>query len=83
MSRESDFITEARTHARNVWNGIYALQAMQAEWNALNYGSTLDDGAGDNAGLTKTEVGAAVFAASNALVVVLNGGQAANLAKLL
>lgn len=83
MFRESDFITESRNHARALWNSINALVALQREYNALDYGSTLDDGIGANLGITSAEVGAVVFDTANALVVVLNAGHATNLAKLL
>lgn len=82
-SREQDFITLARQHNKAVWDGINALKAMQAEWNALDYGTTLDDGAGENAGLTKTEIGAVVFDTANAMLTLLGQGHATNMAKLL
>lgn len=83
MSREQDFITEARQHNKAIWDGINALVALQREWNALDYGSTLDAGDGDNTGIAATEVGAVVFDTANALVAVLNGGHATNMANLL
>lgn len=83
MSREQNFITEARELNRQIWNGINALVAMQREWNALDYGSTLDPGTGDNTGIEAAEVGAVVFDSANAFVGVLNGGHATNMAKLL
>lgn len=84
MSREADYITEARAHVRNVWNSLHALKNMQDEWNAQDYGNTLDDGAGDNLGITKTDVGAAVFATTDALVAVaFASGHATNLSNLL
>lgn len=83
MSRESDFISETRTHARALWNAINSLEALQNEWNALDYGATLDVGAGENAGLTSTEVGAVVFATADAMRTLLGSGHATNIAKLL
>lgn len=83
MSRESDFITEARAHARALWNAVNALEALQKEHSALDYGNTLDDGVGENAGITKQMVGAVVFDTANAVRVVLNAGHATNVAKLL
>lgn len=83
MSREQDFYTLARQHNTAIWDAINALVGLQREWNALDYGNTLDDGAGANEGLTKTEVGAVVFDTANALVAVLNAGHATNMAKLL
>lgn len=81
--REQDFISEAKAANRQVWDGINALVALQREWNALDYGNTLDPGAGENEGLTAVEVGAVVFDSANALVTTLNAGHATNMAKLL
>ncbi len=83
MSREQDFITLARQHNKAIWDGINALVAMQREWNALDYGTTLNDGAGANEGLTKTQIGAVVFDTANAFVAVLNAGHATNMSRLL
>ena len=83
MARESDFISEARAANRKVWEGINALIALQREWNALDYGNTLDPGTGENEGITNVEVGAVVFDSANALVTTLNAGHATNMAKLL
>jgi hypothetical protein len=83
MSRENDYIGEARAAAREVWDGISKLKALQREYNALDYGTTLDTGAGDNAGITAAQVGAVVFDTANALETVLAAGHATNLAKLL
>ena len=81
--REQDFISEAKAANRQIWDGINALVALQREWNALDYGNTLDPGAGENEGLTAVEVGAVVFDSANALVTTLNAGHATNMAKLL
>lgn len=83
MSRESDFITEARQANRELWGAINKLVALQREWNALDYGTTLNDFQGENEGLTGAEVGAVVFDSANAFVGVLNAGHATNMAKLL
>ena len=83
MSRESDFITEARTHARALWNAVNALEALQKEHVALDYGTTLDDGDGENEGITKSMVGSVVFDTANAVRAVLNAGHATNVARLL
>lgn len=82
-SREQDFITLAKQYNKAVWDGINALKSMQTEWNALDYGTTLDDGVGANAGLTKTDIGAVVFDTTNALLTTLAAGHATNMAKLL
>lgn len=84
MSRESDFITLARKHAKAIWDAYHELKAMQTEWNALAYGTTLDDGVGENLGYTKDEVGAVVFATTDELKLrIFDTGFAENLAKLL
>ena len=83
MAREQDFISEARAANRAIWDGINALVALQREWSALDYGTTLDDGAGTNTGGTRTEVGAVVFDTANAMVTLLGTGHATNMANLL
>ena len=83
MARGQDFITLARTVNKQIWDGINALVALQREWQALDYGNTLEPGAGANDGLTDTEVGAVVFDTANAMVAVLAAGHATNMAKLL
>lgn len=83
MAREQDFISEAKQANRAIWDGINALVALQREYNALDYGNTLDDGVGDNTGITKAEVGAVVFDTANAFVAVLGAGHATNMANLL
>jgi hypothetical protein len=83
MGRQQDYYTLARNHNKAIWDGINALVALQREWNALDYGNTLEPGAGANLGLTDAEVGAVVFDTANAMVAVLNAGHATNMAKLL
>jgi hypothetical protein len=83
MSREQDFITVARAANRKVWEGINELKALQREWAALDYGTTLDNGEGENAGISGAEVGAVVFATADALETTLNAGHATNMARLL
>jgi hypothetical protein len=83
MGREQDYITMARHHNKAVWDGINALITLQREWNALDYGNTLDPGVGSNEGITALHVGAVVFDTANALAAVLAQGHATNMAKLL
>lgn len=83
MARGSDFITLARQHNKNIWDGINALVALQREWQALDYGNTLADGEGANSEYTADEIGAVVFDTANAFVAVLNAGHATNMARLL
>lgn len=81
--RQQDFISNARTVNKQIWDGINALVAMQREWNALDYGNTLEDGEGANADYTADEVGAVIFDTANAMVAVLAAGHATNMARLL
>lgn len=81
--RGSDFITEARQRARELWDALNALETLQNEYNALDYGNTLPDGEGENEGITRQEVGAVVFDTANAVRVVMNAGHSTNVAKLL
>lgn len=83
MARNQDYITLARNANRQVWDGINALVALQREYNAMDFGNTLPDGAGANAGITKAQVGAVVFDTANAFAAVLAAGHATNMARLL
>lgn len=83
MTRHQDFITLARQHSKSVWDGIQALVAMQAEWDALDYGNTLADGVGANDGITKAEVSAVVNTTADAFVILLGQGHGTNMARLL
>ena len=83
MSRQADYISEARDANRQVWEGINTLKSLQREYSALDYGNTLPDGSGENDGITKSEVGAVVFDTANAMVSLLDTGHATNMAKLL
>lgn len=77
------YITIVRQYNRQVWDGINALVALQREYNALDYGTTLSDGIGENVGITRQMVGAVVFDTANAMVAVLNAGHSTNMSKLL
>jgi hypothetical protein len=81
--RSQDYITIVRQKNKAIWDGINDLVALQREWQALDYGNTLPDGEGENAGITPAEVGAVTFDTVNAFVTVLNAGHATNMAKLL
>ena len=93
MSRKSDYISEARQNARQLWDAVNALKALQLEWNSLDYGSTdlddddlpvgLGDGEGENAGITQTEVGSCVFATTDAILALFGSGHGTNVASLL
>lgn len=83
MSRDQDFITEARDNARKIWEAITALKGLQREWTALDYGTTLVHGEGENSKLNVANVGSVVFDTTNAIEEVLNAGHATNLGRLL
>lgn len=83
MARGNDYITEVRVINKQIWDGINALVGKQREWNALNYGTTLPDGIGNNSNITATQVGAVVFDSANAIVTTLNTGVATDMANLL
>jgi len=82
-SRQQSYINIVRGANQAVWDGILQLQALQAEWNALDYSTTLADGVGDNEGITAAEVGAVVFDTANAMIALLQQGHATNMARLL
>lgn len=81
--REQDFINDVRTLNRQLWEGINGLKALQREWTAKDFGNTLDTGTGENLGITGADVGAVVFATTDAIIDILNTGHATNCAKLL
>jgi hypothetical protein len=85
IARQSGFVTEARQAARQFWQAHQTLEKLQAEWNALDYGTTLEEAAfgGENAPLSAADVGAVVFATADAVRGLLGAGHATNLAKLL
>jgi len=84
-AREQNYITEARLSAKKLWEAVNELVALQREWSAQDYGTTLDDGAagGTNAGYLAADIGAVVFATTDAIVSLLDSGHATNIAKLL
>lgn len=81
--RPQDYISVVRQNNKQLWDALNNLVALQREYNALDYGTTLPDGEGDNTGITKAEVGAVVFDTANALAAVLAAGHSTNMAKLL
>lgn len=66
-----------------LWDALNDLVALQREWNAMDYGTTLDAGTQENTGILAADVGAVVFDTTNAFVTVLGQGHATNMAKLL
>ena len=84
MSREIQYINEARSYVRTFWDAYHKLLAMQTEWDALDYSNTLDPGVGDNEGLTSSEIGSVVFDTTNEIKLrIFDTAHKTNLAKLL
>ena len=81
--RQQDYISIARQQAQQLWNAVNTLESLQKEWNALDYGNTLEAGAGENDKLVRADIGAVIFATTDAIRDLLNTGHATNLAKLL
>lgn len=83
-NQDQEFIMKACKHARALWDAIeYATGEGQAIWNTQDYGNTLENGTGQFEGITKAEIGPFLFAAGDAMKAVLDGGQEANIVKLL
>lgn len=84
-AQKQQYINRARTAATQLWNAQQELLELQREWNALDYGNTLntpDDFTGDNEGLTGANIGAVVFDTANLVQGVLDAGSATNLARI-
>jgi len=78
--REVEFVRETKADTRLLWDVLHRMKQRQSEWNALDYGNTLDDAEG----VTAAQVGAVVFATTDALTAIAFGsGHATNLARLL
>lgn len=78
--REQDFVSEARAAATKIAEGVATLEALQPEWQAMDYGTvmgTFEDTT--HAHLNKAAIGAVVFATADALRGLLNTGHATNL----
>ena len=85
VARQSGFVTEARQATRELWLALQKLEAMQREWNALDYSNTLTEAAfgGENAPVTAQNVSDVIFTTTNAIRAVLDAGNGTNLARLL
>lgn len=83
LQRQQDFISEVRKHATALLAAQLALEALQTEWNAQDYSTSLADGEGDNSGVTAAAVGQVVFDTTNAVRGLLDAGHATNLTNLL
>jgi len=82
-NRDQDFITEARTATKQIWDAQQKLRALQAEFIAGDYTNTLDDGAGNNEGILAADVSAVVNTTSDAIVGLFAAGHATNIIKML
>ena len=81
---QEEYLTKARIAAEKVWEGILELERLQPEYSAMDYGNNLaTPTTGPNTGITRQQIGAAVFDTANALRGLLNSGHATNLARLL
>lgn len=78
-----DYYTRVRMANQQVWEGLNDLKALQREWNASDYGTTLPAGEGPHAGLVRADLGSVVFATADAISTLLDSGHATNMAKLL
>lgn len=83
MTRDESYYANVRQKNQQLWDALHELKIIQDQWNALDYGNTLADGTGVNAGITKSQLGAVIFDTTNALFVVLQAGSATNMANLL
>lgn len=83
--RQSDYVTEVRQAARQLWDALNELEALQPEWQALDYLNTMTEAAfqGENAGLDVAAIAAIVFTTADALRALLNTGHGTNLARAL
>ena len=82
--REIEYVTEARAAAKQLWDAVHKLKALQSEYVALDYGNTLEvPQDGGHAGISAADIGSAVFGTTDAVLGLFAGGHATNLAKLL
>ena len=78
--RQDEYKALVRAKNKQIWEALRDLQALQSEWNALDYLNTLVT---EPTEPTAAEFGAVVFGAADALEATLAGGVATNMAKLL
>lgn len=73
-----------RQNTIQLWQAYQAIRSLKDEWNAQDYGNTLEiDPGGNNADILPADVGAVVFATADAINGVMNAGHATNVTKLL
>jgi hypothetical protein len=83
-NQKQAFINTVRDAATKRWEYQQTCLALQAQWNALDYGNTLTnaDFTGDNEGLTAANIGSVVFDTANADQATFNAGNATNVARI-
>ena len=79
-TQDNDFTTKTKEYNRQVWEGLLKLKALQTQWQALDYGTTL---VVDDPELVAADFGAVVFATTDAMLALLAQGHATNMARLL
>jgi hypothetical protein len=77
------YYTQARQAARQLLTAYQTLQALQQQWNSLDYGSTLEPGDGVHHGLVRGDIGAVVFDTANAVGGLIAAGHGTNISKVL
>lgn len=83
MITNENYYNQARAAANNFWRAYHQLKDMQTQWNALDYGHTLNPGQNGNDGLVAADLGAAIFATTDAVTALFVQGHATNIAKIL
>ena len=83
-AQKQAFINAARDAATKRWEYQQTCLRLQAEWNALDYGTALvqADFTGDNEGITPAQIGAVVFDTANLDQATLDVGSATNIARI-
>lgn len=82
--RHEEYVRIVRQNATQLWQAYQALRSLKEEWNAQDYGNTLEiDPAGNNADIVVADVGAVIHATSDAIAVLMAAGHATNVTKLL
>ena len=83
-ARQSDYITEVRQLTRQFWMAYQGLRAMQDEWHANDYTSTLETFEGENSELEATHISAVVFDTMDEVELrIFDTAHKTNLARLL
>lgn len=82
--RKSDFISLYRMHASRLLDEVAALEALRQEWDALDYGNSLNqeaDFVGENVEITKAQLADAVTSVGT-ISNLLGQGHRTNLYKI-